>query len=125
MARIFSVTFALAFLLVAVGVHAEDKPKETKAKKSSTTSVEFVSTGESDSHVQGNYDIPTADDPYAGKTVKERDFAGAPSTQKPYTDDCTDARCERAKKRQLSEGDTWKDDYKKGRRPNPYGTEGQ
>ena len=124
MARILSVAFAMAFLLTAMTLQAEDKPKEKKAKKTSTTSVEFVSTGESDSHVQGHYDIPTADDPYKGKTVKERDFAGHPSTQKAYGDDCTDARCKRAEQRQLSEGDTWKDDYQKGRRPNPYGTEG-
>lgn len=111
--------FSLLIIGMAVGGHAlaEDKAKEEpKAKKSNAgTTVEFVSTGEGDMQV-GN-DPVIADDPYKGKTVTEADEAGHPLTQKSYGEECKDDLCDRAEKRQTSEGTTWRDDEGKLRKP--------
>ena len=85
--------------------------------------VEFVSTGQGDKPAGGTHDAPDVGDPYAGKTVNERDNAGNPLTQQSYEDCKTDA-CRRANQRWSSEGTTYKDDVKQGLRK-PYGTETQ
>lgn len=80
----------------------------------------LASTGEGDVHKS---DAIIADDPYAGKEVKQRDLDGHALTQQGYGDDCTDAKCQRAKDRQLSEGTDWRDDVRTGKKIGGYGTE--
>ncbi len=70
--------------------------------------VEFVSTGEGDKQV--GRDAPEVDDPYKGKPLPASAEAGHPLTQKSYDAECKDDLCDRAEKRQTSEGTTWKDD---------------
>lgn len=79
--------------------------------------VEFVSTGEGDKSIGGGADA-IADDPYKGKQVTEQDEAGSKLTQREYKENCDpgDDLCKRAKQRQTSQGDTWKEDVKEGRR---------
>lgn len=83
--------------------------------------VEFVSTGQGDKPAGGAHDAPDVGDPYAGKTVTERDDAGSAGTQQSY-ENCTTDACRRAEKRWSSEGTTYKDDVKQGLRK-PYGPE--
>lgn len=101
-----TVFFVLAFLLMG-GLAFADQ-------------VEFVSTGQGDKPAGGHYDAPDVGDPYAGKTVTERDDAGHPLTQQSY-ENCTTDACKRAEQRwSRGGGTTYKDDVKEGLRK-PYG----
>jgi len=82
--------------------------------------VEFVSTGEGQT---SGSDAVIADDPYKGSDVPDSAYAGSKKTQKSYDEECKDDLCERAEKRQTSEGTTWKDDVKSGLHKG-YGTSG-
>jgi hypothetical protein len=79
--------------------------------------VEFVSTGEGD--IKGG-DVESVDDPYQGKELKKSDLEGDPRTQKSYGEECKDDLCNRAEKRQTSEGTTWRDDVDSGLKPTGY-----
>ena len=106
MKKLFSLILASSFLL-------------TFSSVTLAGDVEFVSTGEGDIHQS---DEVIADDPYAGKTVPQSAYEGSKKTQKPYTDECKDDMCRRAKQRQMSEGTTWREDVKSGLHKG-YGTQ--
>jgi hypothetical protein len=118
MKRLIVVFFALA--LMGGVVFAKDD--SSKGTTSSGTQVEFVTTGQGDKPAGGGHDAPDVGDPYAGKTVTERDNAGSALTQQSY-ENCTTDACRRAEKRWNSEGTNYKDDVNQGLRK-PYGTEG-
>lgn len=60
---------------------------------------EMVSTGSGTIHQSDDLAVG---DPYQGKNVSAAAEAGHPMTQAPYTENCQEARCIRAEKRQES-----------------------
>lgn len=75
------------------------------------TNVKMGSTGEAGSAHQS--DVPAEGDPLGNKPLNEKWNAGAPSTQAPYTENCKEDRCVRAKQRQLG-NTTWQEDRSSG-----------
>lgn len=126
MKKLIVLFFAVAFMGGVAWAKDDSSQSSSKSSSSSSgTQVEFVSTGQGNKPASDTYDAPDVGDPYAGKTVKERDDAGSAATQHSY-ENCTTDACRRANQRWSSEGTTYKDDVNQGlRKPYEPSTETQ
>jgi hypothetical protein len=98
----------LGFFLSSAYAQAQT---QTQTQSPPPTNVKFVTTGTPGA--QHLSDSPALGDPLGNRPVNSNWDAGPALTQKPYTDDCMEDRCIRAKKRQLG-NTTWQQDRASG-----------